>query len=79
MLTSSNLNNMYESCSFSEGKWELEELGEVGVDAIYWSYHKVLFGLNPVISAWIALAVISVVCTGIACAALSVNKNNRVR
>ena len=78
LLTSSNLNDMYESCSFSQ-KWDLVKPSAEFVDAAYATSTNYLFGLNPVYSAWIALALISLVCMGISFAVLSYKSSRFVR
>ena len=69
ILTSSNLNDMAASCSFSQ-KWDkvFPESGFVNVS--YSVETKYLFGLDPVLSGWVALGLICIVCLGIAYAIL---------
>lgn len=68
-LTSVNLNDMYESCEFSQ-KWDFTEPEGNFIDAAYSVEKHYLFGLNPVLSAWVALGIISIVCLVVAYAVL---------
>lgn len=61
LLTSVNVNDLYVSCSF-DNQWKLEENSAGLVDAAYAKSTTYLFGLNPVVSAWLALIIISMVC-----------------
>ena len=81
MLTSVNVNAMYESCEYSQQKWLTTELESGLVDAAYSAAEEdnmYLFGLNPVVSGWIALFLISVVCVLLAYGILTL-KSKRVR
>lgn len=64
-LTTSDINSMYYSCKFSEEEnmWIQVPFGrEIGVDEAYAESTTYLFGLNPVLSAWAALLIMSAVC-----------------
>ena len=62
-FASSAINDMYESCTYDTGTWTKTEFTNgFGVDEAYSSYKTYLFGLNPVLSAWVALLIMSVVC-----------------
>lgn len=64
-LTTADINSMYYTCTFSEADntWVKVSFGrEIGVDEAYAESTTYLFGLNPVLSAWAALLIMSAVC-----------------
>ncbi len=63
-FTSTDINSMYQSCKYEMGSWEITEFGNgFGIDEAYSAYTTYLFGLDPVKSAWVALLVMTAVCT----------------
>ncbi|MGN0675269.1 MAG: ATP-binding cassette domain-containing protein [Oscillospiraceae bacterium] len=63
-FTSTDINSMYMSCKYDMGTWEITEFSNgFGVDEAYSQYTSYLFGLDPVKSAWVALLIMTVVCT----------------
>ncbi|MGN0496939.1 MAG: FHA domain-containing protein [Lachnospiraceae bacterium] len=62
-FASSAINDMYESCTYETGSWTMTDFSNgFGIDEAYSAYKTYLFGLNPVLSAWVALILMSVVC-----------------
>ena len=62
-FTSSNINSMLARCTYDSGMWvKIEFSNGYGIDEAYSEAKTYLFGLNPVYSSWIALAIMSVVC-----------------
>lgn len=62
-FTSAAVNSMYESCTYDMGVWEKTEFTNgFGVDEAYSAERTYLFGLDPVISTWVALAIMTAVC-----------------
>lgn len=64
-LTTADINSMYYSCTYSEADkmWVQIPFGrEIGVDEAYAESTTYLFGLNPVLSSWVALLIMSAVC-----------------
>lgn len=62
-FTSSGLNTMYASCKYDAGMWVKTEFSNgFGIDEAYSEYKRYLFGLDPVLSAWVALLIMSAVC-----------------
>lgn len=78
-FTSAAVNSMYESCTYDMGVWEKTEFTNgFGVNEAYSSEKTYLFGLDPVISSWIALAIMTAVCIAFAVIFIyfaSMNKN----
>lgn len=63
-FTSTDINSMYMSCKYDMGAWEITEFSNgFGVDEAYSQYTSYLFGLDPVKSAWVALLIMTSVCT----------------
>lgn len=66
-FTSAAVNSMYESCTYDMGVWDKTEFTNgFGVDEAYSAEKTYLFGLDPVTSSWVALAVMTVVCIALA-------------
>lgn len=76
-FTSTAINSMYEKCSYNV-TWELTEFENgFGVDEAY-SYYKTYIGsLNPVLSSWTALLIMSVVCVIFAVIVLMIRNATR--
>lgn len=66
-FASADINSMYESCKYDMGSWDITEFDNgFGVDEAYSAYTTYIFGLDPVKSAWIALLIMTAVCTAAA-------------
>lgn len=62
-LTSAAVNDMYEACKYDMGAWTKTAFENgFGIDEAYSASKTYLFGLNPVLSAWAVLLILSVVC-----------------
>lgn len=64
-FTSTAINGMYRGCAYNSeaGEWvKIEYTNGIGVDEAYSPDKEYFFGLDPVISAWIALAAMTAVC-----------------
>ncbi|MGN1136551.1 MAG: ATP-binding cassette domain-containing protein [Oscillospiraceae bacterium] len=67
LFTSTDINSMYYSCKYDMGSWVKTEFSNgFGVDEAYSQYTSYLFGLDPVKSAWVALLIMTAVCTAAA-------------
>ena len=77
-FASSGLNDMYESAKFEVGSWELTEYETgFGVDEAYSAYKTYVGSLDPTRSAWVVLAVMSIVCVVASMVILTVKKTKR--
>ncbi|MCR5775274.1 MAG: ATP-binding cassette domain-containing protein [Lachnospiraceae bacterium] len=77
-FTSSKINDMYESVKFEVGSWDKTEYETgFGVDEAYSAYKTYLGSLDPVKSAWVVLALMSVVCVAASMVILTVRKTKR--
>ncbi len=66
-FTSSNINSQYQSCTYDTGSWVKTEFSNgFGVDEAYSQSKEYIFGLDPVISSWIVLALMTIVCVALA-------------
>lgn len=66
-FASTDINSMFQSCKYDMGSWNITEFDNgFGVDEAYSAYNTYLFGLDPVKSAWVALLIMTVVCTSAA-------------
>lgn len=64
-FTSTAINGMYRQCVFNKqtGEWDkLEYTNGIGIDEAYSPDKEYFFGLDPVISSWIALGAMTAVC-----------------
>ena len=69
---------MYESAKFEVGSWELTEYETgFGVDEAYSAYKTYVGSLDPTRSAWVVLAIMSIVCVVASMVILSVRKTKR--
>ena len=63
---SARINELYKSCTYNT-KWELKTLSDGGgleiVDEAYGVTKKYFLGMNGVVSAWVVLTIMCVVCT----------------
>lgn len=77
-FASSKINDMYESAKFEVGSWELTEYETgFGVDEAYSQYKTYVGSLDPVKSAWVVLAIMSVVCVIASMVILNTRKTKR--
>lgn len=77
-FASSDINSMYEKAKYEVGKWELTEYGTgFGVDEAYSASKTYVGSLNPTESAWVVLAIMSVVCVIAAMVILNVKKTKK--
>ena len=67
---SSGVNELYKSCSYDMGEWDFVSFSDDGgaglLDAAYESTKEYLFGLNGILSAWVALSMMCVACIAMA-------------
>lgn len=62
-LTSTAVNEMYDSCKYDMGAWTKTAFENgFGIDEAYSATKTYLFGLNPVLSSWVALLFLSAAC-----------------
>lgn len=65
-FVSADINQMYKSCEYKAGTWELTTFSDddgMGImDAAYESATHYVLGLNGVLSAWLVMGLMSVVC-----------------
>jgi hypothetical protein len=74
-FASVRVNEMYASCTYDMGVWEKEAFENgFGIDEAYSSYKTYLFGLNPTLSSWVALLILSAVCLALAILVLFLKK-----
>lgn len=74
-FTSVGINDMYASCRYDMGSWQMEEFTNgIGIDVAYAADTTYIFGLNPVLSAWLILLLLSVVCIAAAVIVLHFKK-----
>lgn len=77
-LTSAAVNDMYESCRYDMGVWTKTAFENgFGIDEAYSASKTYLFDLNPVLSAWVVLLIMSITCLFFSIFLLHIKKTKR--